>query len=203
MFAFQQKPNMENTDVVDKPSSEYVPTPIPSPTALDNVNVVVPKFSNKFKNSIQHTVFDGGETNLSALEDLLECEKQHNKTESWNKLDKTSRIQKLHSFAEKYGRDNGYPIKEVKNLKAFFTNAIVKGKLNRTKDVVYDRETREIKSIPSLHFNTENKSFTLRNLDEKRVSTLKSLTPHRRATPSDKPTAKAEPELVEMEESAP
>ena len=49
----------------------------------------MPKLSNKFKNSIQATAFDGGETNLSALEDMLENEKQSNKLAAWNKLDKT------------------------------------------------------------------------------------------------------------------
>ena len=68
------------------------------------------KVSNKFKHAIQSTPFDGGETNLSALEDLLETEKQNNKLEAWNKLDKTSRVQKLHAFAEKYGREHGLPV---------------------------------------------------------------------------------------------
>jgi hypothetical protein len=138
------------------------------------------KVSNKFKHAIQSTPFDGGETNLSALEDLLETEKQNNKLEAWNKLDKTSRVQKLHAFAEKYGREHGLPVKEIKNLKVFFAMALDKGKLNRAKDVIYDREVREVKSVPALHFNNDSKAFTLRNLDDKRVSTLKCLTPSRR-----------------------
>lgn len=144
-----------------------------------------PKLSNKYKNAIQTPAFDGGETNLSALEDLLETEKQNNKLEAWNKLDKTSRVQKLHAFAEKYGREHGLPVKEIKNLKVFFTLSLDKGKLNRAKDVVYDREMREVKSVPALHFNNDSKAFTLRNLDDKRVSTLKCLTPSRRSLKAD------------------
>jgi hypothetical protein len=34
-------------------------------------------------------------------------------------------------------------------------------------------------SIPSLHFNQLNHNFTLKIMDSKRVSTLKSLTPKR------------------------
>lgn len=150
------------------------------------------KVSNKFKHAIQSTPFDGGETNLSALEDLLETEKQNNKLEAWNKLDKTSRVQKLHAFAEKYGREHGLPVKEIKNLKVFFALSLDKGKLNRAKDVIYDREVREVKSVPALHFNNDSKAFTLRNLDDKRVSTLKCLTPSRRTpktTSSEKETA--------------
>lgn len=117
--------------------------------------------------------------NLSTLDTLLEQEKQHNKTEPWNKLDKTVKIQKLHSFAEKYGRDQGLPMKEIKHLKLFFVECLDKSKLQKTKDVVYDKDAREITSIPALHYNTEKRHFTLRVLDAKRVSTLKSLTPKR------------------------
>jgi hypothetical protein len=166
--------------IPDEEVSEVAATPV-STTNYEYPSSNIPKLSNKFKNAIQTTPFDGGETNLSALEDMLENEKQSNKLAAWNKLDKTSRVQKLHAFAEKYGREHGLPVKEIKNLKMFFTSALDKGRLNRAKDVVYDRETREVKSIPALHFNSESKAFTLRNLeDAKRVSTLKCLTPNRR-----------------------
>ena len=161
--------SIQNSEMA-KPAQEY-----------EFSSASIPKLSNKFKNVIHTTPFDGGETNLSALEDMLENEKQTNKLAAWNKLDKSSRVQKLHAFAEKYGRDHGLPVKEIKNLKVFFTTSLDKGRLNRAKDVVYDRETREVKSVPSLHFNSESKAFTLRNLDDaKRVSTLKCLTPHKR-----------------------
>jgi hypothetical protein len=54
-----------------------------------------------------------------------------------------------------------------------------KNKLQKTKDVVYDKEKGVIQSIPALFFNVGNRAFTLKNLDVKRVSTLKSLTPKR------------------------
>jgi hypothetical protein len=113
------------------------------------------------------------------LDNLLEIEKQQNKADAWNKLDKTAKIQKLHSFAEKYGKDNTLPVKDVKSLKHFFTEALEKNKLQKTKDVVYDKEKGTIQSIPALFFNIQQRSFTLKNLDVKRVSTLKSLTPKR------------------------
>jgi len=113
------------------------------------------------------------------IDQLLEKEKQHNKTESWNKLDKTEKIQKLHTFAEKYGKDNAMALKDIKSLKQFFKDCLEKNKLQKTKDVYYDKETREIQSIPSLYFNQLNRNFTLKIMDAKRVSTLKSLTPKR------------------------
>ena len=118
-------------------------------------------------------------TDLSQVELFLENEKKNNRCEPWNKLDKTVKIQKLHAFAEKYGKDNGLPVKEIKSLKQFFIGCLEKQKLQKTKDVVYDKEKKELVSIPALHFNSDSHNFTLKNMDAKRVSTIKSLTPKR------------------------
>lgn len=140
---------------------------------------------NKYKNIIN--LFPGStetnEMNYSTIDNILEKEKQHNKSETWNKLDKTVKIQKLHVFAEKYGKENNMSVKDMKSLKAFFIDCLEKNKLQKTKDVNYDKEKREIVGIPSLFFNTTNRNFTLKILDAKRVSTLKSLTP-KRSTPT-------------------
>jgi len=137
--------------------------------------------NNKYKNIIN--IFPGSnETNAmnyNIIDSLLEKEKLHNKTETWNKLDKTVKIQKLHIFAEKYGKENNLPVKDIKSLKSFFIDCLEKNKLQKTKDVTYDKEKREIISIPALFFNVSNRNFTLKILDAKRVSTLKSLTPKR------------------------
>ena len=117
--------------------------------------------------------------NINAIDSLLEKEKQKNKSDSWNKLDKTVKIQKLHAFAEKYGKEHNYQMKDIKSLKTFFSECLEKSKLQKTKDVVYNKETGEITSIPALFFNVANRSFTLKIIDSKRVSTLKSLTPKR------------------------
>jgi len=127
---------------------------------------------------LSSTENSGGDATQN-IDSILENEKQKNKSDSWNKLDKTVKIQKLHAFAEKHGRENGYPAKEVKNLKVFFVDCLNKAKLQKTKDVVYDKETGEITAIPALFFNSMTHNFTLKIIDSKRVSTLKSLTPKR------------------------
>ena len=116
---------------------------------------------------------------ISELDALLEKEKIRNKGEVWLKLDKTIRKQKLEEYAEKYGKEHSMSSKDLKLLKTFFNNCLEKNKLNKSKDVVYNKEERVILSIPALHFNQITKNFTLRILDTKRVSTLKSLTPKR------------------------
>ncbi len=42
---------------------------------------------------------------------------------------------------------------------------------------IYDKTLGEIKEISALSYNNSNNHFTLKNLDAKRVSTLKSLPP--------------------------
>lgn len=113
------------------------------------------------------------------LDKMLDDEKLLNKALTWNKLNKTLKIQKLHQFSEKYGKEHKYGAKEIKQLKHFFSDALEKKKLQNIKEVIYDKTTREIVDVPGLHFHLTTRLFTLRVLDTKRVSTLKSLTPKR------------------------
>ena len=129
------------------------------------------------------------EMNYNSLDIILEREKQTNKNDNWNKIDKTEKIQKLHIFAEKYGKSHNLSSIDIKNMKIFFIESLEKMKLQKTKDVVYDKETREIISIPALFFNINTHNFTLRNMDNKRVSTLKSLTPKRISNKNKESTA--------------
>ena len=61
-------------------------------------------------------------------------------------------------------------------LITFLKECIDRKKLQRVKDVLYDKENGIIKEIPALCYVKSNKHFTLKNID-KRVSTLKSLAP--------------------------
>jgi len=134
---------------------------------------------NKYKNIINSITTTTSEDNSASVDSILELEKMHNKNEQWNKLDKTVKTQKLHQFAEKYGKDHSLPMKDIKSLKTFFTSCLENNKLQKTKDVSYDKISHEISAIPSLHFNQLSRNFTLKVFDSKRVSTLKSLTPKR------------------------
>jgi len=137
--------------------------------------------NNRYKNIIySHTTSSQFEENsYKNIDQLLEREKLQNSNENWNKLDKTIKILKLHQYAEKYGKENALPFKDIKALKTFFIQCMDKNKLQKTKEVIYDKTTKEITGIPSLHYSSQNHNFTLRNMDSKRVSTIKSLTPKR------------------------
>ena len=111
------------------------------------------KLMYKYKSFLNSQALSDKTTSNSLIhiDELLETEKKTMNSESWNKLDKRLKIQKLHAYAEKYGKENSLPMKEIKSLKMFFSG---------------------------LCFNNTSRAFTLRNL-EKKVSTLKSLTPKR------------------------
>lgn len=153
--------------------------PLDEKTSAQPVIQAPAQEKNKYKNILHTYPSTLEEVNYNTIDALLEKEKQHNKTEPWSKLDKTIKIQKLHQFAERYGKDHTIPVKDIKSLKTFFVDCLEKNKLNKTKDVLYDKEKRDITSIPALHFNTISRHFTLKITDTKRVSTLKSLTPKR------------------------
>lgn len=164
-----QTPNITTIEIA---LDESIGTELRTPEPVDTIQ-------DKYKNiiNIYPNMSETTEMNYNTIDQLLEKEKQHNKTEQWTKLDKTIKIQKLHQFAEKYGKTNNLPSKDVKTLKTFFVDCLEKNKLNKTKDVLYDKEKRDITSIPALHFNSQMRNFTLKIVDTKRVSTLKSLTP--------------------------
>lgn len=128
----------------------------------------------------ESTVLDGSLNEIvqpqQTIEEFLENEKLQNRKDSWNKLDRTTKLQKLHHFAETYGKEKALPMKEIKSLKQFFKTSLEKRKLQKTKEVIYDKEGGVIKSIPGLMYNNTSNQYTLRNM-EKKVSTLKSLTP--------------------------
>ena len=134
-----------------------------------------------YNNHNQHTnIYSSTEVSLNNLDKILDKERIHNKTESWNKLDKTVKLHKLYSFSEKYGKEHNLSAHNVKTLKLFFKECLESNKLQKTKDLLYDKITQEITGIPALHFNSIAHNFTLKIIDTKRVSTMKCLSLPRR-----------------------
>ena len=113
---------------------------------------------------------------LSNLEKFLEDEKNNNSNEPWCKLNKTIKTKKLIEYVESYKGENNLDENEKNNLMTFLKDCLDKKKLQRVKDVIYDKITGTVKEIPALHYVKSSKHFTLKNID-KRVSTLKSLAP--------------------------
>jgi len=115
---------------------------------------------------------------ITHIESYLERERAHNSSEPWGKLDKTVKIAKINVFAKTYATEHGLTDADCDTLVAYLIACIDHKKIVKTKDVVYDKTTGNILSIPVLTHVTDMAStstkFTLRRCD-KRQSTLKSL----------------------------
>lgn len=110
------------------------------------------------------------------IDDILENEKNANKSDPWNKLDKSAKIGKLKEYATRHGKKENYTDDEITTLYHFLISALDQKKLMRAKDVIYDKVSGGITSIPCLIYHAGFKKFTLKRC-EKRQSTLKSLAP--------------------------
>ncbi len=114
--------------------------------------------------------------NLNNLDKFLEEEKILNENEPWCKLNKTIKLKKLIDYVDIYKNENQLNDEESELLIKFLKDCIDRKKLQRIKDVIYDKDNGIIKNIPALTYIKTNKHFTLKNI-EKRISTVKSLPP--------------------------
>jgi hypothetical protein len=129
------------------------------------------KYKGVFLNSLDNNYEN---TKINTINKFLEKESTNNKTESWNKLDKTGKIRLLNTFVDDITQLHNLSPNEVAALKLYLIDSLDKKKLQHVKDVQCDKSTGKIIAIPTLHFNSTTKKFTLKRA-EKRVSTLKSL----------------------------
>jgi hypothetical protein len=127
-------------------------------------------------------------SDLNNLEKFLQDNKNNNQNEPWSKLDKTIKTKKILTYAEEYSKKNNLTEQGNAELKIFLRDCLDRKKLQRVKDVEYDKTTGEIKDIPALIFNKTTNHFTLKNIDKQRVSTLKSLPPKKTAKSTIKNT---------------
>tara|TARA_B100001287_G_C22587378_1_gene483958 strand:- start:325 stop:744 length:420 start_codon:yes stop_codon:yes gene_type:complete len=104
---------------------------------------------------------------MKQIDTILDNERQNNYKSSWNKLDKSTKINKLRDFSNNYNCDNN----EKEKLFNTLHKALEQNKLQKIKEVIYDVNKEMIVSIPTLTY-IHNK-FIIKN--EKRISTSKSL----------------------------
>ena len=108
---------------------------------------------------------------------FLEKETNINKKESWNKLNKTTKIKLLYEYAEKLAISHSLSNIDIKALKLYLKSCLDRKQLQHVKDISYNKESQKILSIPNLQF--KDKKFSLKR-SERRVSTLKSLAPQKK-----------------------
>ena len=121
----------------------------------------------------------------TTINDFLDRERAKNQKDTWNRLDKTIKLIKLHEYCIQYGKINDLAQAKIEHLCQYLKNCLERKRFERVKDINYDKENEIIISIPNLSYNKQSKRFTLKR-SEKRVSTLKSLGPSRKRNPVNK-----------------
>lgn len=112
---------------------------------------------------------------MAEIDRFLEKERKMNRAEPWGKLDQTQKMKKIEQFVTTFKRDEQQIDEHEQTLlKKYLKECINKKRLQRVKDVLYDKEKGIILSIPNLIYNKSRQRYTLKRSD-KRMSTLKSL----------------------------
>lgn len=133
-------------------------------------------------------LLNGKTTNLSedshtdhlSIEKCLEKEMNITKNLSWTKLDRGDKLKKLKEYSRDYVKKNELNI-ETDILYQYLVSSLDRNRLQKIKEVSYDKLTGIIQSIPSLVFNNKSKKFTLKR-SEKKNSTLSSLSKGNKTT---------------------
>ena len=106
-------------------------------------------------------------SSFTELEKMLNAERDTNKKSTWNKLDKSTKLIRIKEYCDNYDCSD----EEKKQILHLLTSALESNKLQKIKDVIYDIDKQEIKSIPLLL--KQDDRYLIKS--EKRQSTSKSL----------------------------
>lgn len=109
-----------------------------------------------------------GSTTLEEMTSFLDNESSGSRKEPWNKLSKTLKYRKIAEYMEVYNKENDLTDEDLSKLSEFLIDCISKKKLNKVKDVTYNKDTGQILNIPVLIYNKNGTKFSLKTTDKKR-----------------------------------
>jgi len=117
---------------------------------------------------------------LQNMEDFLEQEKTFHKDTPWSKLNKSIKLDKLEKFTEDYGKQHNLEYDDQNELLILLKDALNKKKLQRVKEIIYDKNECYIKNIPILQHDKNSNRFSLRQ--HKKTTTTMNLAPKKNTT---------------------
>ena len=127
--------------------------------------------SLKYKHIFLNQMTDDTET----LEEIIQRDTDRIASLPWNKLDKSTKIKKLNEFSDRIGLTQDLSTSVILGLKSMLKDKMSRKLLQKTKDIVYDKEKGMILDIPNLLFHTETQKYTIRTIENE--SPLHSLAP--------------------------
>lgn len=125
----------------------------------------------------------GKEDNVDTFQDFIDNQKEADIYKPWSKLEKMIKIERLEAYVDTLNQslkpmsEGDEPLSDTQKqeLKTYLKTALNRKKLQRVKEVQYDKQNGCILDIPGLFFN-KKRNFTLRR-ERKAESSLKTLAP--------------------------
>ena len=117
------------------------------------------------------------ETNEETLHSFLMQERNQNKRQSWGKLSKTYKIQKIQKYVNQSLRDK-YQLsnEECIQTMTYIRHLLERKKLTKASEIIYDEESGDVTQIPMICFQNQARKFTLNKeikLPSKKAKTIK------------------------------
>ena len=89
----------------------------------------------------------------------IEKEKEERFRKTWSKLDKGSKLNRIHLFIKTEKIDKELNDPQEKQLKTLLLRIFETGGLNKASEIDYSQETYQIESIKNLNFNEETNKY--------------------------------------------
>jgi len=102
------------------------------------------------------------------IKKLLNKEKKQYYKQPWNKLDNGMKINRLKMFIDSEKEKNTLNDSQTENLKNLLITSCTSGKLNKSSDIIYNKEEGFIESIKILKYNEDQKEYKLQYPDNKK-----------------------------------
>lgn len=102
------------------------------------------------------------------IKKLLNKEKKQYYKQAWNKLDNGMKINRLKLFVESEKEKNELDDTQGERLKTLLITSCTSGKLNKSSDIVYNKEEGVIEGIKILKYNESKKEYKLQYNDSKK-----------------------------------
>lgn len=110
---------------------------------------------------------------LQNLQRFLQTEKQQNHLGGgWSKLSKSLKLKKMREYSQVYQTENSLSDADRQKLDEFLIDCVEKNRIQKVKDIVYDKETGQIKKIVALTQHSTGR-FTLKSDAVVKNSTVK------------------------------
>ena len=114
------------------------------------------------------------------IDSFLEKERNTNLNEPWNKLNKTDKLSKMKIFSKSYIIAENMNIEYEDKLYKFLKSNLENKRIQKVKDIVYDKITGVIIEVCGLKYMSEVGRFYLSKPGDQSVSTSKNLGPQKK-----------------------